>query len=488
MTKATLDDSNTRYAQGGIAAAIGPEDSPARHLEDTVRAGGGLVDRTAARILVEEAPRRIADLVRFGVPFDTVEGQIALGREAARLAHPDPARPAGTRPACRSRRRSSAAPSPPAWRPGSGPRCADCSSTAPVGSTPSWSAKESGEARSPKRGPWCSPPAAPAACIARARTPPSPPGEGVAVAARAGALIVDMEFMQFHPTVFFREGAPRFLLTEALRGEGALLRNELGERFLPRYHPDAELAPRDIVSRAIHSEMERTKTRCVYLDATAIPRDLLFARFPTVCRFLSGFALDPSRDLRAGHPGGAFHDRRGIDGPRGAQLAPRAPRLRGGSGDGRARGEPPGEQLALGGGRLRGARRPPAAAPRPGRAPAAPEGDRPRVAARRRPLAPGGVLLQLRETLWEEVGIVRTAAGLRRALKRFEQLLARLEPTRPEIPPPPEAHSVLTALLIARAALAREESRGAHFRSDFPRPRPEWRFHLGERVLPAARP
>ena len=294
VTKATLDDSNTRYAQGGIAAAIGPEDSPARHLEDTVRAGGGLVDRTAARILVEEAPRRIADLVRFGVPFDTVEGQIALGREAAhsrtRILHAG-GDATGLQIEETLKRRAIAAGVETRERTSLRRLFLDRSGR--LNAVLVREGERGGGIA--EEGPVVLATGGAGSLYRESSNPAVATGEGVAVAARAGALIVDMEFMQFHPTVFFREGAPRFLLTEALRGEGALLRNELGERFLPRYHPDAELAPRDIVSRAIHSEMERTKTRCVYLDATAIPRDLLFARFPTVSGSSSGFALDPSR-------------------------------------------------------------------------------------------------------------------------------------------------------------------------------------------------
>jgi len=486
VTKATLDDSNTRYAQGGIAAAIGPEDSPARHLEDTVRAGGGLVDRTAARILVEEAPRRIADLVRFGVPFDTVEGQIALGREAAhsrtRILHAG-GDATGLQIEETLKRRAIAAGVETRER--TSLRRLYLDSSGRLNAVLVREGERGGEIAD--EGPVVLATGGAGSLYRESSNPSVATGEGVAVAARAGALIVDMEFMQFHPTVFFREGAPRFLLTEALRGEGAWLRNELGERFLPRYHPDAELAPRDIVSRAIHSEMERTRTRCVYLDATAIPRDRLFARFPTICHFLSGFALDPSRDLVPVTPaahfmiGGVSTDHEGRSSLSGL-LACGEVAATGVHGANRLASNSLLEGVVFGERVVRQLLHPVAGGPRPP----------PREIALTLPPGAGrpppeGVLVELRETLWEEVGIVRSAAGLRRAMRRFEQLLTRLEPPRPELPPSPAAHSVLTALLIARAALAREESRGAHFRSDYPRPRPEWRFHLGERVVPAPR-
>jgi L-aspartate oxidase len=306
-------------------------------------------------------------------------------------------------------------------------------------------------------------------------------GEGVAIAFRSGALVTDIEFIQFHPTVFVREGAPRFLITEALRGEGALLRNRAGERFLLRYHPDAELATRDIVSRAIHQELRRSGEPCVFLDATAIPRDRLFARFPSVCRFLADYGLDPSRDLIPVSPmahymvGGVTTDLEGrtslpglwacgevaSTGVHGANRLASNSLL-----EGVVFGERVAHQLD----------HPTAGGPR----------DAPRMLHIDLPPGRGeddrvGCFREVGSLLWDDVGIVRERKGLETAVHRFEEWRDRSEPSTESGLANPSANAALTALLIARAALSREESRGAHFRSDFPRPSPRWKYHQGLR-------
>ncbi|HYA10099.1 MAG TPA: FAD-dependent oxidoreductase, partial [Thermoplasmata archaeon] len=279
VTKARLEESNTRYAQGGIAAAIGPDDSPGRHLADTVRAGAGLVDRAAARVLTSEAPARIADLVRYGVPFDTVEGQITLGREAAhtrsRLLHAggdatgysieETLKQRLLAAGVEARERTALR----ALRPGG-----------KEGPVAVLSAADGTRVEVDAARPVVLATGGIGSLYLQSSNPSVATGEGIAIAFRAGALVSDMEFVQFHPTAFAQEGAPRFLITEAMRGEGAVLRNEAGERFMVGRHPDAELAPRDVVARAIQQEIQRSAHRRVYLDATGLPRDRLFARFP----------------------------------------------------------------------------------------------------------------------------------------------------------------------------------------------------------------
>ncbi|HTT35849.1 MAG TPA: L-aspartate oxidase [Thermoplasmata archaeon] len=477
ITKSGLDESNTRYAQGGIAAAVGPDDSPARHLRDTVRAGDGLVDRRAARLLTEEGPSRVADLVRLGVPFDTVEGQIALGREAAhsrsRILHAGgdatgysiemalKARVGEAGIDVRERtilRRLAAGPG----------RTMRATVARDDGSAleeldPRPVVVATGGAGSLYR---------------ESSNPAIATGEGVAIAFRAGAILRDMEFVQFHPTVFARPGAPRHLLTEALRGEGAVLRNAAGERFLAAFHPDAELAPRDVVSRAIVTELERAHTDHVFLDATGIPRDRLYARFPTVCRFLAGQGLDPARDPIPVAPmahfmiGGIATDVLGrgslpglfacgevaSTGVHGANRLASNSLL-----EGLVFGERVARTLAsdVPGGPRRSRRRLTLAWPAGGGAADSPE-----------------LLPSIRDRLWTSVGIVRDGLRLALAAREFETIGARTEPPDDERPAGPTANAALTAALIARAALARTESRGAHFRSDFPTPRPEWRVHL----------
>jgi len=301
----------------------------------------------------------------------------------------------------------------------------------------------------------------------------------VAIAFRAGALLTDMEFIQFHPTAFYREGAPRFLISEALRGEGAVLRTEGGTRFMPTYHRDAELAPRDIVSRAIDRELQRSGRPTVFLDATAIPRDRLFARFPSICRFLATYGLDPSRDQIPVTPvahymiGGVTTDLEGRTTLRGLYACGEVAST-GVHGANRLASNSLLEGLVFGEHVARQLLHPVARGPpAPARLVSVPA-----ILGSGRPDDPEA-FEEIRDTLWNEVGIVRTAAGLKGALDTFERLGRAAEPGRPSDLPGPIANAALTASLITRAALVRTESRGAHYRSDWPVPRPAWRRHIG---------
>jgi L-aspartate oxidase len=478
ITKSRLDEANTRYAQGGIAAAIGPDDSPALHLADTLRAGAGLVDRAAAKTLAYEAPARIADLVRYGVPFDTIEGQIALGREAAhsrsRILHAggdatglsieetlkgrvlDAGIEVRERTALRAIR--------PAGRDGV---------VALISSDRGRTVEET------EPGPVVLATGGAGSLYRQSSNPSVATGEGVAIAFRAGALLTDMEFIQFHPTVFWREGAPRYLITEAVRGEGAVLRNDSGERFLVGQHRDSELAPRDIVARAVEREIQRSGHPCVYLDATGIPRDRFFARFPSVCRFLANYGLDPSRDWIPVTPvahymmGGVTTDREGRTSLRGLFACGEVASTEV-HGANRLASNSLLEGLVFGERVARSVLHPlPAKINPPGRLvrlswPAGSgRGDLARAFER------------VRDLLWDDVGIVRTGGNLRSALGELEHLAGETEPGDATGVPGPVANAVLTASLIARAALTRTESRGAHFRSDFPERRPSWRLHIG---------
>ncbi|MCI4349767.1 MAG: L-aspartate oxidase [Thermoplasmata archaeon] len=477
ITKSRLEESNTRYAQGGLAAAVGDDDSVDLHRTDTLAAGDGLVNSSAARVLATETPRRVADLVRYGVPFDTVEGRIALGREGAhsraRILHAG-GDATGLQIEETLRRRALAEGIEVRERTvlrrliarGGHSLVAILSddrgrSLEEVGDRPVVLA--SGGAGSLYR---------------LSSNPAVATGEGVAIAFRAGALVTDIEFIQFHPTAFAREGAPHYLITEALRGEGAVLRNDAGERFLARYPHASELAPRDIVTRAIQAELERTSAPSVFLDATAIPRDRLLARFPTICRFLTAYGLDLSRDLIPVAPaahymiGGVATDLEGRTSLAGllacGEVASTgvhgANRLASNSlSEGLVFGERVVRQLLHG---------------TPG-GPAAPGAMVRLSAIAGRGADEGGAVLdEVRRVLWDSVGIVRTGTGLRDAERTLRSLLERCEPSGDEAPGV-AANAAMTARLIARAALTREESRGAHYRKDFPRPRAEWRKVLG---------
>ncbi len=480
VTKSGLAESNTRYAQGGIAAAIGPDDTTELHRRDTVRSGAGIADLAAVHVLTSEAPPRIADLVRYGVPFDTIEGRITLGREGghsrARILHAGGdatglqieetlrARvlEAGieARERCRLR----------ALRPKSD------GTVSAVLSRDDGSQVEQIDAR-----PVVLATGGTGSLYRQSSNPITATGEGVAIAFRSGALVTDIEFIQFHPTVFVREGAPRFLITEALRGEGAVLRNQVGERFLLKYHPDAELATRDIVSRAIHQEMRRSGEHNVFLDATAIPRDRLYARFPSICRFLAEQGLDPSRDLIPVSPmahymvGGVATDLEGRTSIPGLWACGEVAST-GVHGANRLASNSLLEGVVFGERVARQLDHPAAGGPR----------DAPRMLHLDLPHGRGendreACFREVGALLWDDVGIVRERKGLQTAVHRFEYWRDRSEPPADSDLASASANAALTALLIARAALAREESRGAHFRSDFPRPSPRWKYHQGLR-------
>lgn len=476
VTKSRLEESNTRYAQGGIAAALGPDDSVALHLEDTVRAGDGLVDLAAARCLTAEAPARIADLVRFGVPFDTVDGQIALGREAAhsrfRILHAG-GDATGLRIEETLRARVVEAGIEARER-----RVLRALRAYPAGVSAVLSAPDGSRLEEVDAGAVVLATGGAGSLFRESSNPSIATGEGVALAFRAGARLSDMEFIQFHPTVFYRPGAPRHLITEAVRGEGAVLRNEEGERFLVAQHPAAELAPRDFVSRAIRAELDRSGASCVYLDATGIPADRFVARFPSICRFLAEYHLDPTREpipvAPAAHYmiGGVTTDLTGRTNLPGL-LACGEVASTGVHGANRLASNSLLEGLVFGERVVRELRAPsgsPIPVPRPRRLVRGIRGEghgSDRRATER-----------VRDLLWDKVGIVRDRAGLAAAVRELQELRARSEPSEPSEIPGPTANHALLGLLMATAALSRTESRGTHFRSDFPKPRADWRVHL----------
>ncbi|HTP53566.1 MAG TPA: L-aspartate oxidase [Thermoplasmata archaeon] len=481
VTKARLEESNTRYAQGGIAAAIGPGDRPELHFEDTVTAGDGIVDRAAARVLAWEAPARIADLVRYGVPFDTVDGRISLGREGAhsrsRILHAGgDATGLSIEEALRHRVLEMGVDARErtvlrALRPGGrdGPVA--------VLSRPDGSGTEVLEA-----GPVVLATGGAGSLYRQSTNPSIATGDGIAIAYRAGVLLSDMEFLQFHPTVFAREGAPRFLITEAIRGEGAVLRDHRGERFLLARRGEGELAPRDVVARAIQREILRSGHPCVYLDATKIPRNQLYTRFPSVCRFLQTYGLDPSRDWIPVAPvahymiGGITTDLEGRSSLAGL-LAAGEVAATGVHGANRLASNSLLEGLVFGERVARQLARPVVGAPRPP--------DRTLVVSDRAGLGRDGTAAELeevRDRLWNDVGILRSARGLRTAIAGLGRLAQATGPADRDDLPGAVANAALTASLIARAALCRTESRGAHYRDDWPRHRALWRRHIGLRL------
>ena len=361
LTKGRVDDCNTRYAQGGIAAAIGAGDTPALHMQDTLSAGAGLCDREAVAVLTAEGPQRVANLIQWGVPFDTMHGEISLGMEGAhsrpRILH------AGGDATGQHIEVALA------------DRVAESEikvleytlATELVVDKGRAVAVETLDCRTGQRETFSGRNivigAGGAGQLFKYTTNPEvATGDGVALAFRAGARVMDMEFYQFHPTALRLEGAPTFLLSEAMRGEGAVLRDNEGRAFMSDYHPLADLAPRDIVSRAIVSEMEKADSPTVYLDISHLSGDLIQSRFPTIYRFCQNYGLDITREPAPVAP--AAHYMMGgikID-TWGPHQRPRPVCLRGGRLFRRPRRQPPGQQLPAGHPGLR----PPAGQQQPG--------------------------------------------------------------------------------------------------------------------------
>ena len=298
VTKSGLPDSNTRYAQGGIAAAMFPDDSVESHVRDTLRAGAGLCDPVAVRVLCSEGPARVRDLIRFGVDFDRDESGLTRGLEAAhsrsRVLHAGgDATGAAIEAALVSTVRGRAARSPH----DGGARLRIQEHTMLVDLT----VQDDRVTGAVLLGPDAELRTIPADTVILATggagvlfphttNPSLATGDGVAAAWRAGASVADLEFYQFHPTALAVPGTP--LVSEAVRGEGAVLRNVAGHRFMLDLHPDAELAPRDIVARGIAREMVKQGGVPVRLDATGLGRDLLERRFPTITAACRAAGLD----------------------------------------------------------------------------------------------------------------------------------------------------------------------------------------------------
>jgi L-aspartate oxidase len=292
VTKSTLGQSNTRYAQGGIAGVMFAEDSIEAHIADTLAAGAGLCDEDAVRVLCTEGPERIRKLVALGVEFDRTDGEFARGREAAhsypRVLHAGgDATGARIEAALVARIRESSA--------------EILENTFLVDLI----VEDGRVAGAVLRFPDGAVTSVPADAVVLATggagqlyphttNPAVATGDGAAAALRAGARLADLEFYQFHPTALTTAGG--FLVSEAVRGEGAVLRNALGRRFLASVHPDAELAPRDVVARGIAAEMAAQGGLPVVLDATMLGESFLATRFPVIDRAVRASGIDWSRE------------------------------------------------------------------------------------------------------------------------------------------------------------------------------------------------
>ena len=474
LTKAEPTEGNTGYAQGGIAAAVGADDSPALHAADTIAAGDGLCDERAVAALVEDGPRYVRELMDWGARFDrAADGTPALAIEGAhsarRVLH---ARDATGREIGNVLwRRVSALPRVSAHAHArviglviEGGRCTGArflqdDGTVGTASAPSVLLATGGAGQ-----------------VYRETTnPPVATGDGVAMAYRAGARVADLEFVQFHPTALSVAGQPRFLLSEALRGEGARLLNANGEAFMLRYDAAGDLAPRDRVARGIVREAERTGAP-VYLSMEHLDPAFVHARFPLISEACRRAGLDLARDRVPIGPaahyamGGVQTD---LDGRTSVPQLYAAGEVActGVHGANRLASNSLLEGLVFGaraGRAMRSAR--PGSWPleRPG---AVDSGARPA----RPPAVPGAGISSgdAQTVMWEQVGLFRDRAGLTGALETLEPawraIEARIRAGEPLDVDAWRTSSILAVgCLVARAALRREESRGAHYRTDFP--------------------
>jgi L-aspartate oxidase len=471
LTKSDPRAGSTGYAQGGIAGAIGPDDSPARHAADTIAAGDGLTDERAVNVLVEDGPQYVRELIDWGAAFDRApDGSLDLAREGAhtvrRVLHAKDATGREIARALAARL---------AGLPGisvidhalavqlivgggrvTGVRFLDAEGhLSEVRATATLLATGG------------------AGQIYRETTNPAvATGDGVSLAFLAGARVTGLEFVQFHPTALAAPDAPRYLLSEALRGEGAWLVNDAGERFMPRYDVSGDLAPRDRVARAIVLEAERTGAP-VYLTMAHMAAEGVRARFPLITALCARAGLDLATDRLPVGPaahymmGGVGADVDGrtslpglfaagevaCTGVHGANRLASNSLLEGLVFGGRA-------GLAMAAGSGRGW--PDSSAPR--------WQDPPAIGPA---LEPGLAEAEVRELMWKRAGVFRDRHGLDAALEVLDPAWARIDAQLREGRSFTAATWRLTSLiivarLVAVAARRREESRGAHARSDFP--------------------
>ncbi len=473
LTKDKASESNTEYAQGGVAVVLSDDDKAELHEEDTLVAGAGLCDPEAVETLVTEGTRYIKQLIEWGTEFDREGGKLVFTQEAAHSrrrilhAHGDSTGKEIVRALIARARAEKTIVLMPFANTESliveGGRCAGVRFLDPILRAPRDIFAKAVILCTGGAG----------QLYLHTTNPSVATGDGMAMAYFAGAEMADMEFVQFHPTALSLENAPRFLLSEAMRGEGGILRNKYGERFMGNYDERLELAPRDIVSRSIVAEMRRTGTRSVYLDMTTLSEEFLKERFPKIyetCRF---YGLNIATDLLPVSPashycmGGIRTDLNGRSTLPGLYAAGEVT-CTGVHGANRLASNSLLEGLVFG-----------------ARAGASALADNFKFQITNfKSENPGlgtwdlglgtqistAVKKRVKRVMWERVGILRDKESLRRALKEFEQIAkSNLSVS--------SRNFVTLARLVAAGALWREESRGGHFRTDYPERDERFRVH-----------
>ncbi len=470
VTKQEVTESATHYAQGGIAVALSDEDEISLHFQDTIQAGDGLVNADAAHVLVEEGPVRILELIEWGTKFDRKGTKLTFTREAAH-----------------SRDRILHAHGDSTGREIGRALYATASAMKNIVFSEFEFATEllteagtvhgvrlissKGERRQVIATAVLLATGGAGQVYSNTTNPEVATADGVAMAFHAGAEISDMEFVQFHPTALYLKNSPRFLLSEALRGEGGVLRNSELHRFMPKYHEMGELAPRDVVARAIAHELEvcRLKEPVVYLDLTHLKADHIRSRFPRIHDTCLEYNVDITIDLIPVRPaahylmGGVRTDLYGQTSLPGLYAAGEAA-CTGVHGANRLASNSLLEGLVFGAraakamlsvGQSGGSSTPAAVAPL---------NEHEKTAAT---ASHESLIQEIQSLMWIKAGIVRSGQGLREAVQQLEALASRLpEPVSRRAAEVRNIHTA--AQLIVRSALARHESRGAHYRTDYP--------------------
>jgi L-aspartate oxidase len=481
LAKSNLSDSATAWAQGGIAVALSDEDEIGLHEQDTLDSGDGLCRRDAVALMVQEGPKYIVQLIEWSTKFDRAGTKLAFTQETAH-----------------SRSRILHAHGDSTGREVSRALLAKAHTIPHLHLRPHAFTTElivergrltglrfldetDGSQHELYAGAVLLATGGLGQLYRETTNSEVATGDGMSLAYEAGAILSDMEFLQFHPTALAVKGAPRFLLSEALRAEGGVLRNIGLERFMKRYNEAQELAPRDVLARAIVSEMHRTQSSHVYLDMTKKSEESLKKRFPRIYETCAAFGLDLASDMAPVCPaahymiGGVKTDPWGRTSLAGLYAAGEtaatgvhgANRLASNSLlEGLVFGARAGQAMTKDApvAKRSGAALPGNPAPLPGNSSAA-QKDPPKASAKPSPVC--ATLAKILEVMWRDVGILRNGKELTEAIKQLESL----ELPKPERPARAalELRNLHTlALLIARSGLAREESRGCHYRSDFP--------------------
>ncbi len=479
LTKGSIDDCNTKHAQGGIAAAIAKNDSPELHFKDTIAAGDGLCDEEAVRILVNEAPARITDLVNLGVPFDTLDGEVALAMEAAhsvpRILHAGgdatgehiEVTLSNKVQASKIQVLEDCLATEIMIEKGQvqGVKALDCR----TGSIEEFGCRFLVLATGG------------AGQLFKFNTNSDiATGDGIALAFNTGAELVDMEFFQFHPTALHLPGVTPFLISEAVRGEGGVLRNVEGRCFMPDYTPAGDMAPRDIVARSTLYEMKKTGSDRVFIDITHLPPQVTTTRFPHIYRFCLDHGLDITKGLIPVAPaahymmGGIKTNSWGETNIAGL-FACGETACTGVHGANRLASNSMLEVVVFSE-RIMEKTRLAAETKTPDTSQSVEvhyslsQREAPRT-------MPAASLSALQMLHWDKVGIIRN----KKELAEAANILAAWQDCLPQPTDRPSYelnNLVLTGLLVTEAALLREESRGAHFRSDFPQSLPQWQRHI----------